>query len=203
VARGVLQAPPRGLPTGRTFSDDFLRIHTAALEWIRPYYDGEHLARARDWLLALEPETPEPLVVAAMLHDMERSIPGGPVFDMKTQRWDDVDYNRAHCERSAAVVAGWLQGLGAPRHFVEAMLPIREHELGGSPEGDLLQAADSLSWLEVNARVAAGWVERGACDTAKAREKLRWMSERVRLERAQATARDALGPALAELEALL
>ena len=52
-------------------------------------------------------------MLAALLHDMERSIPGGPVLDKQNTRWDDVEYNRAHSERSAAVVAGWLVGRGA------------------------------------------------------------------------------------------
>jgi hypothetical protein len=183
-------------------SDEYLELREAALEWIRPYYDGVHLARAGDWLLELEPGAPEPLVIAALLHDMERAIPGGPVLDKRNVRWDDPDYNRAHSERSAAVVAGWLVGRGASQRFVEGVLPIREHELGGSPEGDLLQAADSLSWLEVNAPLTARWVERGECDVAKAREKLVWMCERVRLEKAKDIARELLGPALTQLEAL-
>ena len=182
-------------------SDEFAEHRAAALAWIEPYYDGVHLARTGEWLLELEPDAPEPLVLAALLHDMERSIPGGPVLDKQNTRWDDVEYNRAHSERSAAVVAGWLVGRGAAQRFVEGVLPIREHELGGSREGDLLQAADSLSWLEVNAPLAARWVERGECDVSKAREKLQWMCDRVRLDRAQGIARNLLGPAIAELEA--
>jgi hypothetical protein len=182
-------------------SDEFTELREAALAWIGPYYDGPHLVRAGEWLLELEPDAPEPLAIAALLHDMERSIPGGPVMDKQNTPWDDPEYNRAHCDRSAAVVAGWLVGRGASVRFVEGVLPIREHELGGSPEGDLLQAADSLSWLEVNAPLAARWVERGECDVAKARKKLQWMCDRVRLDRARVIARDLLGPALADFEA--
>jgi hypothetical protein len=181
--------------------DEFLGHRAAALEWIEPYYDGEHLARAGDWLLEIAPDAPEPLVIAAMLHDMERSIPGGPILDKQNMRWDDPEYNRAHSERSAAVVAGWLVGRGASREFVEGVLPIREHELGGSPEGDLLQAADSLSWLEVNAKLARRWVAEGQCDVPKAREKLQWMHDRIRHERAREIARPMLERALRELDA--
>jgi hypothetical protein len=181
--------------------DEFLGHRAAALEWIEPYYDGEHLARAGDWLLEIAPDAPEPLVIAAMLHDMERSIPGGPILDKQNMRWDDPEYNRAHSERSAAVVAGWLVGRGASREFVEGVLPIREHELGGSPEGDLLQAADSLSWLEVNAKLARRWVAEGQCDVPKAREKLQWMHDRIRHERARVIARPMLERALRELDA--
>jgi hypothetical protein len=173
-------------------SPEFLELRGHALAWIEPYYDGEHLARAAEWLLELEPEAPEPLVIAALLHDMERSVPGGPVLDKKRQRWDDPEYNREHAERSAAVVAGWLVGKCASPRFVEGVLPIREHELGGSAEGDLLQAADSLSWLEVNGKLAERWVEHGDCSREKAKEKLLWMCERIRLERARPKAEELL-----------
>lgn len=195
--------PADGLPAEREFGFEFLELHDAALAWVAPYYDGVHLRRAADWLLALEPEAPEPLVLAALLHDMERDVPGGPKLDKQRQRWDDPDYNRAHCERSVAVVGGWLRGRRASERFVEGILPIREHEFGGSPHGDLLQAADSLSWLEVNAPLAARWVEQGECDRDKAREKLQWMSERIRLAAARETAHAYLATALEELDGKL
>lgn len=180
-------------------SEDFLRLEREARAWIAPYYDGEHLARTGDWLLELCPDAPEPLVIAALLHDMERDIPGGPKQDKRTDAWDDPEYNRAHSERSAAVVAGWLVGKGASRPFVEGVLPIREHELGGSPEGDLLQAADSLSWLDVNGRLVRLWVENGECSTEKAKQKLVWMRDRIRLERARPIADRLFDRTLAEL----
>lgn len=182
-------------------SAEFVRLRQAALDWIGPYYDGVHLERSGHWLLQLEPDAPEPLVIAALLHDMERAIPGGPQLDKRNQRWDDPEYNRAHSERSAAVVAGWLVGQGASRRFVDGVLPIREHELGGSPEGDLLQAADSLSWLDVNAPLARLWVERGECDLDKARAKLQWMHDRIRHARARELAGPYLETALQELAA--
>ena len=180
-------------------SPEFLELRDHALNWIRPYYDGVHLERAGHWLLELEPEASEPLVIAALLHDMERDVPGGPVMNKRTDPWDSPDYNRAHCERSAAVVAGWLVGKGASDRFVGGVLPIREHEFGGSPEGDLLQAADSLSWLEVNGSLVTKWVERGECDVPKAREKLVWMCKRIRLGRARPTAERLLHATLKEL----
>jgi hypothetical protein len=166
-------------------SPEFLELRDHALVWIRPYYDGVHLERAGHWLLELEPEASEPLVIAALLHDMERDVPGGPVMNKRTDPWDDPDYNRAHCERSAAVVAGWLVGKGASDSFVGGVLPIREHEFGGSPEGDLMQACDSISFLETNGDLVSTWVLRGECTEQKSAEKLQWMCDRIRLERAR------------------
>jgi hypothetical protein len=199
----ALVPPPAGwLPEGREFSTDFHRLRQAAGDWMGDYYDREHLERAADWLLAMEPGAPEPLVIAVLTHDLERLVPGGPVLDKAGMAWDDVAYNTAHCERSAKIVAGWLSAQGAPDAFVTGvMLPIREHEFGGSPEGNLAQAADSLSWLDVNAPLAARWVERGECDVAKAELKLDWMLERIQVERALPAARPMHEAAVAELRA--
>ncbi len=198
------RAPAPGELPDRRFSDEFHRLRADALAWIAPYYDGEHLARSADWLLALEPDASEPLAIAVLTHDMERSVPGGPILDKARTAWDDPDYNRRHCERSAEVVADWLRGRDASERFVRGVaIPIREHEFGGSTEGDLAQAADSLSWLEINAPMAAGWVLRGECDLATATTKLDWMLERIRLERARAPAAALHGPALATLRAVV
>ena len=132
---------------------------------------------------------------------MERWVPGGPTLDKVNQAWDDAGYNRAHCERSAEVVAAWLAEHGASQAFVEGVQqPIREHEFGGSPAGDLMQAADSISFLEVNGPLVARWVATGECSLQKGREKLEWMAGRVRLERARATARRQLALVLAEVD---
>ena len=179
----IVEPAPRALPD-RPFSAEFLELRERAFAWLADYYDGEHLTRAGDWMLALDPSAPEPLVLAALTHDLERAVPGGPVLDKATTPWDDLTYNRAHCERSAVVVSQWLERQGAPPGFVEAVQrPILEHEFGGSPQGDLMQAADSISFLEVNGGLVSSWVLQGECSAAKARQKLDWMLDRIRLPR--------------------
>jgi hypothetical protein len=178
----LLDAEPRWrvLPE-REFSASFLALRARILDWIEDYYDREHLTRAGDWMLVLDPAASEHLVIAALLHDMERKVPGGPVLDMATTPWDDRTYNDAHTGRSAEVVRSWLGEHGAPAGIADRVgQPIREHEFGGSPEGDLMQAADSISFLETNSRLVAGWATRGMCTADKAREKLVWMGDRVR-----------------------
>ena len=171
----------RQLPEGREPSALLEALRPRVYEWIQPYYDGEHLTRAGDWLLALAPDAPDHLVIAALMHDLERIVPGGPKLDMANTPWDDRAYNDAHTRRSAIVVPAWLTAHGVDAGIVEAVAqPIREHEFGGSPEGDLMQAADSISFLETNVALVAGWADRGLCSPEKALEKLRWMGERVR-----------------------
>ena len=197
-----LRAPaPFALPAGRTFSDEFHRIRALAREWIHAYYDVEHLRRSGDWLLAIDPVASEPLVIAALTHDMERAVPGGPVIDKVRMEWDDLGYNTAHCARSAAIVAQWLMDQRAPKEFVLGVQqPIVEHEFGGSAEGDVIQAADSISFLETNRGLCARWVANHECTLEKSRDKLRWMCDRVRLERARSVAREQFDAALIDVD---
>ena len=59
------------------------------------------------------------------------------------------------------------------------------HEIGGLSDEDLLQAADSLSFLEVIPPVVAGWFTSGRCSRERAKAQLRWMHDRIRVPRAR------------------
>lgn len=167
-----------------------MSLERRAQDWIAPYHQAEHLIRTRDWLLELAPGAGEALVLAALIHDIERHFPGGPRQDKAESPWDDAEYLHAHSERSAQIAGGWLREHGAAPALVEEVERlIRAHELGGFPEADLLQAADSISFLETLAGIAVSWVRDGVCSPQKAKEKHDWMLERIRLERARELAR--------------
>ena len=69
---------------------------------------------------------------------------------------------------------------------------IRVHEDGGWPEADLLQAADSLSFLETMVPLVVGWVESGRASRERAAGKLQNSLDRMAPEpRARARARRA------------
>jgi len=177
-----VELPAAGAP-GR--SELFRALWPVTIEWVRPYYDSIHLFHAGRWLLTLDPQASEPLLIAAVTHDMERHFPGGTQPDKAAGAWADEEYNRRHCARSADIVGRWLSEQGAPDKFVEAVAaPILEHEFGGSPDGDLLQAADSISFLEVNGHLVSGWVLKGETSLPNAIKKLDWMVERIKLPQA-------------------
>ena len=200
----MIEVPPLKLLPQREFTPRFLAVREEVYKLIDPYYDREHLTRAGDWMLAIEPDAPEYLVLAALTHDLERSVPGGPQLDIAREPWDDPEYNRAHCGRSAELVPGILADCGADEATqAQVQQPIREHEFGGSPEGDLMQAADSLSFLETNSRLCVRWVIDGKCSRQKAREKLDWMYERIRYEPARDCAADVHARAVADFERML
>jgi hypothetical protein len=187
--------------SARSFGDSFAQLWITALDWIEPFYDSEHLRTTVTWMLRIDPDASEPLLFAALTHDMERAYPGGTQPDKANGLWDDVEYNTRHMRRSARIVSEWLESQGASGQFVTGVAsPILEHEFGGSPDGDLIQAADSISFLDVDADLAGRWVLNGETTVEHARRKLDWMYERIRLEHARPLARPVYDKALRTLE---
>ena len=175
----------------------------AALAWIAPYSGVEHLLRTRKWVLELRPGAPEALELAALTHEVERLYPGGPRFEPATQAPDDFEYRWQHSIRSAQVVHEWLRQHGATERLVadvEALILL--HEFGGDEDANVLQAADSISFLETNLDLVAGWVRSGRCTPERAKEQHRWMYERIRLPAAKKLASPYLERALATVDLL-
>ncbi|HEX2112067.1 MAG TPA: hypothetical protein VHF67_10990 [Gaiellaceae bacterium] len=172
-------------------------LESEALAWVVPHRNGRHLMRTREWLLRLRPDAGEALVLAALLHDVDRNVDAG-ALDRHVAAWNEPAAVQAHAERAAEVAAAWLRSEGADEPLVSAVAGlISRHETGGGEDADALQAADSLSFLEVNP--AAVWVQEARTSRADAERKLRWMHDRIRLEEARAVAAPLLERALAEL----
>lgn len=167
----------------------------AARAWIVDVHPHvRHLERTLDWLLVLEPDASEALRVAAVTHDIERAFPDPDSHWRSARDWDDPDYLSWHQERSAAMLGDWLRERGAdPALTEEAVALVRVHEEGGWPEADLLQAADSLSFLEVMGPLARTW------EPPHGEGKLRRSFDRVRPARARELGAPLLEAALAEL----
>jgi Domain of unknown function (DUF4202) len=166
-------------------------VISRAERWIEPYWNAEHLRRTAHWVLVLDSDAGETLRLAALTHDMERHFPGGPVQNLTLPPESDVEYWREHSERSARIVGEWLRGEGAPETTIaEVERLVHLHEVGGDHDADVLQAADSLSFLEVNVDVPYAWARRGDCDLERARAQHTWMFERIRVP----AARELAGP---------
>lgn len=180
-------------------------IERRAIEWIRPYSQAWHLERARDWLVYLAPDASLEARLAVVTHDIERMFPNGPQLDKATGRWDDPHYLYAHAARSAEVVGFWLHAQhDAPEkiELSEVQRLITLHEFGGVGGADLIQAADSLSFLETLQEIVRKWVTHGECGVEQARAKHRYMAERIRVPAAVPIAERLLQQALAALDDL-
>jgi len=174
-----------------------------ARQWVASYWNARHLYRTLDWLFVLEPSAGLALRIAALTHDMERHYPGpdAPVMDARFGIPNRA-YEQAHQERSARIVAAWLTEQGADPALVEAVRQlVAAHEWGGWPEADLLQAADSLSFLEVNAErfIRLGLTGERGYTPERVAQHFRYMADRIRSARARSLAQPLLQRALAQL----
>jgi hypothetical protein len=159
-----------------------------------------HLLRTEDWAVALEPDASERLRLAAVLHDIERAFPDPETAWISARDWDNPVYNRWHQDRSADIAGRWLREQGAPDELVAGVdALIRVHEDGGWAEADVLQAADSLSFLETLAPLVVGWIESGRSTPERGIAKVQSSIDRIKPEqtRARALAEPMLREALA------
>lgn len=175
-----------------------------AAEWaIASYpYNRHHLLTALEWLDRLAPGSSDALRLAALTHDMERAFPG-PDQPINVRLNDDA-YDRAHADRSARIVAAWLRDQSAAPDVVDEVdRLVRAHEVGGWPEADLVQAADSLSFFETNVDLFLGFVRSGRFPADDVARKFERTYERIAVPEARALAWPMLLEARAKLEALL
>jgi hypothetical protein len=187
--------------TGRVRTLGEIDLSRSAAAWISPYSQAEHLLRTRDWVLDLDRQSSDAVLLAALTHDIERHVPGGPQQDKSGAAWDDPEYLRAHSERSAQIVGTWLRSQGArPELGDEVVELILLHEVGGSPAADVLQAADSISFLETLSDVVVSWIRSGECSAEKAKLKHDWMLDRIRIEPARALAQPFYERAVAQID---
>ncbi len=169
-------------------TDDLIEL---CRSWVRENYgrSAVHLLKTEEWLRRIDSGASQAMLLAALTHDMERAFPGpdSPKQDPSLGP-DDPIYNRAHSERSARIVSDFLREHQAPDTLIEEVARlIRVHEFGGWPEADRVQAADSLSFLEVNidfflghiGTSQSGWMP----DTIRA--KFDWMYHRIKIPEAR------------------
>jgi hypothetical protein len=175
----------------------------AAKRWVleKYPYNSYHLLNSLEWLDGIAPGSDEAVRLATLTHDMERAFPGPdqPVLRSLV----DPEYHAAHSARSARIVGEWLRAQGAGDPFtrqVEAL--IRAHEDGGWPEANLVQAADSLSFLDCNIDLFLSRVREGKWTAADVRIKFDYSYDRIQAPGAKELALPMLERANARLAAL-
>src|SRR5215217_3206111 len=164
-------------------------------------YNRDHLLRALEWVDRLAPDSREAVRLATLTHDMERAFPGPDSPHMSGL--DDPEYNELHCARSARIVGAWLRDQQAPAVLIGRVEQlILAHETGGWDEADLVQAADSLSFLDTNVDLFLGFVRSGRFPLGAVRQKFEHTYDRIKVPRARAIARPLVDEAVARLTAL-
>jgi hypothetical protein len=161
----------------------------AARAWVidKYPYNRNHLIQSLEWLDLIAPGSREAVRLATLTHDMERAFPGPD--QPAAKRLDDPVYNKAHAERSARIVGAWLREQHADDGLVRDVEElIRAHEDGGWPEANMVQAADSLSFLDTNVELFLGFVRSGRFPASEVRGKFEYSCDRIQVPHAKALA---------------
>jgi hypothetical protein len=174
----------------------------SATRWVLENYpqNSRHMTNSLEWLDRIAPGSVEAVRIATLTHDMERAFPGPdhPIWNGD----EDYDYYVAHSNRSARIVGEWLQTQHCPEPFIhEVRELIKVHEFGGWPEADFVQAADSLSFLDVNVDLFLNYARAGRFRVDQVRAKFIYSHDRIRIPSVQTIARPMMDRAVERLEA--
>ncbi|MFW9997813.1 MAG: DUF4202 family protein [Candidatus Odinarchaeota archaeon] len=137
--------------------------------------DYGHALSTVEVVKRLSSNPPDALLVAALSHDIERSLPGE-----KVKREDFADYDQfkeAHAANSAIIVKDILAKHDLPPAFINKVGDLIEaHEFGGNQDEDLLCTADTLSFFTHNLPY---YLKRNG--VAKTAELVKWKLNRITL----------------------
>ena len=179
------------------------RLIDAARQWVidKYPYNSYHLLKSLEWLDKLAAGAPEAVRLATLTHDMERAFPGPDQPVARTLV--DEEYHAAHSARSSRIVGEWMLANGASQELIaEVRKLVNVHEIGGWPEADLVQAADSVSFLDCNIELFLGMVRSGKWSASEVRTKFDYSYNRIRIPRAKEIALPMLDQAINRLEQL-
>lgn len=111
--------------------------------------DPIHSKNTREWILKLKPEADMALQIAALGHDIERSI-----AERKIKREDYIEFNgfkKAHSQSSARILREILFIYNINQTIIDKVTNlVTLHEFGGNQEADILKEADSISFFDVS-----------------------------------------------------
>jgi len=107
-----------------------------------------HSINTLEWLLKLDPNADIALQVAALGHDIERSIEKRKVRASDYTTFDE--YMEAHAQNSAEILTEIMEECGVDQELTdEVAFLVSHHETGGGERLDLLMNADILSFFQV------------------------------------------------------
>ena len=164
-----------------------------------------HLERTVNWLLELYPEADEALIIAGISHDIERAFREEKVYRNmfhSDNGFLDSSFLDYHQQRSAKIIAGFLENLGCPTELRNKVAYlVAHHETGGDFESDLLKDADSLSFFQTNVDLFVT-VKTRESSIDKVKNKFTWMFERITMPEARDVCRPFYQDAMARLARL-
>lgn len=165
-----------------------------------------HFKRTLHWLDELDQEASEELRVAALLHDCDKEIRRDKKWAKKERDFKGEEYAeflKNHQQLSAEIAKKFLLDNGCSEVYMNKVAKlIGQHEEGGSVEANSLMDADSVSFLENNAKRWMDNILKGKRDKEKVRNKLDYMFGRIKSDKAREIAKPFYEEAMKELESI-
>jgi len=107
-----------------------------------------HSINTLEWLLKLAPDADMALQIAALGHDIERSVEDRKVKAANFSTFDE--YMEAHALNSAEILTEIMEECGVDQELTEEVaFLVSRHETGGGERLDFLVNADVLSFFQV------------------------------------------------------
>jgi hypothetical protein len=116
-------------------------------------FDVVHSRLVLRHVLKLKPRASEALKIAAITHDIDRGVTGiTETYDLKDPSKSAlVEFKRQHAIRSAEAAVSLLKRYGYKKFVInEVKNLVKRHEVGGTPELNILMEADSLAYFDYN-----------------------------------------------------
>jgi hypothetical protein len=133
-----------------------------------------HAQAVLKWILILKPDADEALQIAALSHDIERGITG--IMEKDLQDYSQIDnFKKEHALRSAKIISEIMRKHGYQEEIITKVeILVKNHEVGGDDEANILRDADSIAYFEYN---IPSYFKRNSRDRTK--EKIKFMYKRI------------------------
>ncbi len=162
-------------------------LYNKVVKYVDESFGGKkaHFERTVYWYEQLLPEITEAHRISAYAHDIERGVKGE-----KDRDYLNPEILKRHQKDGAEILGEFLEKNGAdPETIKKVQHLVSNHEFGGDDEQNALMDADSISYLETNAK---HFVEKRVLEDGyeKIKEKLDWMFNRISSEEHKKFARE-------------
>ena len=159
-----------------------------------------HLDKTLFWLLKLKPDADEALQIAAYSHDIERAFNKSNGSKKTFVSGKSLE---KHQSKGASIMYDFLINNSAKKSLARRVKTlIEKHEIGGTPDQNVLKDADSISYLQNNALRHVYWVNTRGFKKQEIRRKFDWMYRRISSKKAKTFAKPFYEKAISKLEVI-
>lgn len=110
--------------------------------------EARHSLDVLNWVKIIDPNASESLQIAALAHDLDRGI--APMIRKIDEETYD-EYKERHAKRSSELIAQLMTKYNFPQSTIKRTVSlVKNHEVGGDDEADILMDADSISFFSCN-----------------------------------------------------